>query len=153
MGYFADERDSFELTRAGWRAPQLGALGALLVHWTLTPDEPGLVSLPTGAGKTGVALAAPFLTPTAPARVLVLVPSTALRDQMHRAFSTMRLLREIRALKRWHEPVRVHVDAVEGTATDWTAMARRTSSSQYRSRSVRRRRRTSPCRQPTCSTW
>lgn len=123
MGYFADERDAFELTHAHWRAPQLGALGSLLAHWSLDDDEPALVSLPTGAGKTGVALAAPFLTPSAPARVLVLVPSTALRAQMQRAFLTMRLLREIRALTRWHDPTRVNVEVVEGTRTDWTSMA------------------------------
>ena len=123
MGYFADERVAFEFMGAKWRKPQLGALGALLAHWSLEPDEPALVSLPTGAGKTGVALAAPFMSPTPPARVLVLVPSTALRNQMQRAFATMRLLREIRALTRWHEPERIHVSVVEGTSTDWTAMA------------------------------
>jgi hypothetical protein len=35
----------------------------------------------------------------------------------------MRLLREIRALTRWHEPERIRVAVVAGTATDWTAMA------------------------------
>jgi superfamily II DNA or RNA helicase len=123
MGFFADEREAFELTRARWRDPQLGALGSLLAHWSLTPDEPALVSLPTGAGKTGVALAAPFLSPRPPDHVLVLVPSTAIRDQLVRAFSTMRLLREIRALTRWHEPERIRVAAVEGLATDWTELA------------------------------
>lgn len=119
MGFFADEREAFELSRAGWRAPQIGALGSLIAHWSLTPDEPALVSLPTGAGKTGVALAAPFVVPVAPTRVLVLVPSAAVRDQMVRAFSTMRLLREIRALSRWHEPTRIRAVAVEGHSTDW----------------------------------
>ena len=123
VGYFADERDAFELTKADWRLPQLGALGSLMAHWTLAPQDPALVSLPTGAGKTGVALAAPFLTPVAPSRVLVLVPSTSLRDQTLRAFGSMRLLREIRALTRWHEPERIHVEAVEGISTDWVGLA------------------------------
>src|SRR5947207_15981120 len=113
VDFFKNERDAFQLTNAQWRAPQLGALGSLLAHWSLVPEEPALVSLPTGAGKTGVALAAPFLAPRTPGRVLVLVPSTAIRDQMVRAFSTMRLLREIRALTRWHEPERIRVDVVE----------------------------------------
>lgn len=123
MDYFKSERDAFELTKASWRAPQLGALGSLLAHWTLAPEEPALVSLPTGAGKTGVALAAPFLTPRPPRRVLALVPSTALRDQTVRHFETMRLLREIRALTRWVNPSRIEVVTVEGISTDWAQLA------------------------------
>ena len=122
VDYFKNERDAFQLTKASWRAPQLGALGSLLAHWILVPEEPALVSLPTGAGKTGVALAAPFLTPLAPRRVLALVPSTALRDQTVRQFQTMRLLREIHALTRWVDPPRIKVVAVEGTSTDWTEL-------------------------------
>jgi superfamily II DNA or RNA helicase len=125
VGYFADESDAFELGHAQWRAPQLGALGSLLAHWSLTPDEPALVSLPTRAGKTGVALAAPFIAPSTPARVLVLVPSTALRDQTVRAFSTMRLLRVIRALTRWHEPERISARKIHGTRRRSSAMKSR----------------------------
>jgi superfamily II DNA or RNA helicase len=122
MGFFATEREAFQLTRARWRAPQLGALGSLLAHWILSPEDPALVSLPTGAGKTGVALAAPFLTPNPPKRILVLVPSTALREQTTRQFRSMRLLREIGALTRWYEPSRVRVHAVAGTGTDWNSL-------------------------------
>ncbi len=58
----------------GWRAPQLGAIGATLSHWSLGELEPTVVSIPTGAGKTAVAMAAPFLTGTPwPSRVLVVV--------------------------------------------------------------------------------
>lgn len=120
MGFFETERHAFQLTNARWRAPQVGALGSLLAHWTLAPSESALVSLPTGTGKTGVALAAPFLTPTPPRRVLVLVPSTALRDQTVRQFGSMRLLREISALTRWYDPPRIRVVPVEGTGTDWS---------------------------------
>jgi len=45
----------------GWRRPQLGALGAIIAHWSLSHGEPTLVSVPTGAGKTGSALAAGFV--------------------------------------------------------------------------------------------
>lgn len=119
MDFFKTEREAFQLTNAQWRAPQLGALGSLLAHWTIAPEEPALVSLPTGAGKTGVALAAPFLTPRPPVRVLVMVPSSALRKQTARQFASMRLLREIRALTRWYDPPRIRVVSVEGTTTDW----------------------------------
>jgi len=119
LDYWKNERDAFQLLSASWRSPQLGALGSLLAHWTLTPKEPALVSLPTGTGKTGVALAAPFLVPCPPRRVLVMVPSTSLREQTADNFRSMRLLREARALSRWHEPSRIRVDTVEGMGTVW----------------------------------
>lgn len=122
VDFFKDERDAFQLTNAQWRSPQRGALGSLLAHWTLTPDEPALISLPTGAGKTGVALAAPFLTPQPPTRVLVMVPSSALRKQTVQHFASMRLLREIRALTRWYDPPRVKVVPIEGATTDWSTL-------------------------------
>jgi superfamily II DNA or RNA helicase len=120
MNYFRDARIDFQLLQAEWRSPQIGALGSLLAHWTLSPREPALVSLPTGTGKTGVALAAPFLTPEPPQRVLVLVPSTALRNQVVRQFESMRLLREIRALTKWIDPAKIRVEGISGYRTDWT---------------------------------
>lgn len=76
MAFFEDQRGTFELLKAKWRSPQLGALGSLIAHWRLATGEPALVSLPTGTGTTAVALASPFITPVPPKRVLVLVPST-----------------------------------------------------------------------------
>ncbi|HEU5151129.1 MAG TPA: DEAD/DEAH box helicase family protein [Iamia sp.] len=122
MGFFEDQRDSFELLKARWRAPQRGAIGALMAHWSLGSGEPALISLPTGTGKTGVALAAPFVTEVAPRRVLVLVPSTALREQTVHQFHSMRLLREIGAIYPWYEPSRVNVAEVTNTSTDWTGI-------------------------------
>lgn len=43
-------------TRPQWRNPQRGALGALMAHWSLPRGAPALVSLPTGSGKSAVAL-------------------------------------------------------------------------------------------------
>ena len=74
MGYFESARADFQLS-ANWREPQIGAIAALLSHWTLRGDEPALISLPTGAGKTGVALAAPFVMTVPSRRVLVMVSS------------------------------------------------------------------------------
>ena len=39
-----------------------------------------------------------------------------------RQFSSMRLLREIRALTQWYEPSRIRVEAVQGTSTDWNRL-------------------------------
>ena len=122
MNTFASGRTSFRIAADGWRAPQRGALGALLAHWTLAPAEPALISLPTGTGKTGVALAAPFVTPEPPKRVLVLVPSKALREQIVPQFVDLDLLRGIGALDHRRRP-RLRVHKVTGTSTDWAAAA------------------------------
>ena len=123
MNLFASGRTSFRIAADGWRAPQRGALGALLAHWTLTPAEPALISLPTGTGKTGVALAAPFVTPEPPKRVLVLVPSKALREQTVPQFVDLDLLRSIGALPHRRRRPRLRVHTVTGTSTDWDAAA------------------------------
>src|SRR5436190_16170959 len=83
MGYYSAPDSGFRLfesaTSPGWRRPQLAALGQLMAHWCLAESEPPLVSLPTGVGKTAVAMAAPHLLGSQ--RVLVVVPSTELRGQ------------------------------------------------------------------------
>jgi superfamily II DNA or RNA helicase len=89
----------------------------MTAHWSLEPSEGALVSLPTGTGKTAVALAAPFLTPDAPTRVLVLVPSRAIRDQISTQFKTLDVLRSINALpKDIDQPV---VQDIAGYSQDW----------------------------------
>jgi superfamily II DNA or RNA helicase len=92
-------------SRPQWRSPQRGALGALMAHWSLPRGAPALVSLPTGSGKSAVALAAPFLASAK--RVLVVVPSKDLRRQLAGAFSDLALLHRIDAVDYGGAP-RVH---------------------------------------------
>lgn len=85
--FYSRERKRFNLFYDTlWRPPQLGALTAALSHWTLEPKEPALVSIPTGAGKTAIAMAAPYVIPMPPRRVLVVAPSTDLRKQLSDRF-------------------------------------------------------------------
>ncbi|MFC3484424.1 DEAD/DEAH box helicase [Amycolatopsis roodepoortensis] len=99
-GFFSFEDAHFRLYESAgkpaWRNPQLGALGALLAHWSLPKRTPALLSLPTGSGKSAVALAAPFLV--AARRVLVVVPSGELRRQLADAFRDFALLKRIDAV-------------------------------------------------------
>lgn len=82
---------------AGLRMPQIGALHAILAHFAVGRDhEPATVVLPTGTGKTETMLAA--LVYDQPARLLVLVPSDALRRQIAEKFETLGLLRELNCL-------------------------------------------------------
>src|SRR5215472_9462002 len=79
----------------GWRSAQLGALGATLAHWSLGRAEPTVVSIPTGSGKTAVAMAAPFLMSKSPRRVLVLAPARQIRHQLVDQFSTYEVLKRL----------------------------------------------------------
>lgn len=74
-----------EGTIAGLRPPQIGALHAILGHWSVSFD-PVTVVMPTGIGKTETMLA--LLAHGSIDRLLVVVPSNALRQQTYRKFLT-----------------------------------------------------------------
>lgn len=124
-GYYTDSAHAIALTGpAGraWRRPQVGALGAMVAHWSRTSHESSLVSLPTGTGKTAVAMAAPYLMVQAPRRVLVVVPSTALREQTARLFESQDLLRDLAVLETDPQSS-PSVLALSGRVDDWDALA------------------------------
>ena len=117
----ADQASLLPAGGTGWRAPQAGALGAVLAHWSLTPADSTLVSIPTGAGKTGLALAAPFLT-ARKGKVLVVVPKRDLRDQLARAFSSQGLLQSLGVLPS--DSGSPEVMKITGRVADWSALER-----------------------------
>ncbi|PEN14804.1 helicase [Longibacter salinarum] len=67
----------------------MGALHASLAHWTVT-REVGTVVMPTGTGKTETMLA--LFARERLEKLLVVVPTSALRDQIARKFLTMGVL-------------------------------------------------------------
>ena len=75
----------------GLRKPQLGALHALLGHM-LSPAETATVVLPTGTGKTETMLSA--LVAGRCKRLLVTVPTNALRGQLFDKFKTLGVLKK-----------------------------------------------------------
>lgn len=77
----------------GLRTPQLGALHAVLGYWTTNRMTPATVVMPTGTGKTETMLA--LLVAARPDRLLVLVPSDALRDQVAGKFESLGVLQEL----------------------------------------------------------
>ncbi len=78
------------VTREGLRPPQVGALYAMLAHWKVT-DEPATVVLPTGTGKTETMIA--LMCAVQAPRVLVIVPTNNLREQLGNKFMALGLLR------------------------------------------------------------
>ncbi|WP_155357663.1 DEAD/DEAH box helicase [Acrocarpospora macrocephala] len=120
-GHYQDKSQIFTLFNGvgipAWRAPQIGALGAVMAHWSLPRKTAALVSLPTGSGKTAVAAAAPYLCKAN--RVLVVVPSQDLRKQISAAFQSEDVLRRIGARNSEDRP---HVMQLSGRIVDWSAL-------------------------------
>ncbi|MFI7219972.1 DEAD/DEAH box helicase [Micromonospora maritima] len=76
------------------RRPQIGALHSVLGYWASGLSEPGIIVMPTGTGKTETMLA--LLVAARAARLLVIVPTKALRDQIGKKFETLGILHECR---------------------------------------------------------
>ncbi|MBF6314066.1 DEAD/DEAH box helicase family protein [Nocardia farcinica] len=92
-------RDSFDgaigftsHSRPSLRRPQIGALHSIVGYQSSGLTEPGIVVMPTGTGKTETMLA--WLVAQRPERVLVVVPSSALRDQIASKFETLGILQQ-----------------------------------------------------------
>ncbi|MFE9976863.1 DEAD/DEAH box helicase family protein [Streptomyces hirsutus] len=72
------------------RRPQIGALHSVIGYWASGVTAPGIVMMPTGTGKTETMLA--LLVAARPERLLVLVPTAALRDQIAAKFESLGIL-------------------------------------------------------------
>lgn len=81
--------------RPGLRRPQIGALHAALAHATRSTDAATIV-MPTGTGKTETMLA--LNAHQRFERLLVVVPTDALRDQIASKFETFGVLRQQQCL-------------------------------------------------------
>ena len=74
------------------RRPQIAALHSIVGYQSSGLSEPGIVVMPTGTGKTETMLA--WLVAQRPSKVLVIVPSRALRDQIASKFETLGVLQQ-----------------------------------------------------------
>lgn len=74
------------------RRPQVGALHSVIGYWSTGVTEPGVVVMPTGTGKTETMLA--VMLAERPGRLLVLVPTSALREQVAGKFETLGILQQ-----------------------------------------------------------
>lgn len=81
---------------AGLRAPQLGALHAILAAQSIGSTEPTTIVLPTGTGKTETMLAVYCHHPR---RTMIVVPSDSLRTQIGRKFATLGILPAVGAIE------------------------------------------------------
>jgi superfamily II DNA or RNA helicase len=83
-------------TKKGFRSAQIGALHATLGHWKVS-NKPATVVMPTGTGKTETMLG--LFVHQRLERLLVVVPTDALRTQISQKFLELGLLHELNMLK------------------------------------------------------
>jgi superfamily II DNA or RNA helicase len=122
MPYFADhyERIAYRLPAngtAGLYNAQIGAIHALAAHFTVD-DQPAIVTMPTGSGKTAVLMMLPFILRSN--RVLVITPSRLVRGQIAEEFKTLNTLHEIGVLPADVPAPRIlELDERITSAQDW----------------------------------
>lgn len=128
MAFFQEQASALNLFQQhrepnrGFRPGQLGALHAVLAHFSVQ-DDPALVCLPTGYGKTSLMMALPYLLKAR--RVLIVEPTDALRKQVSSHLSELSTLRRIGALPDdcLLPEVLLHVGRVESVA-EWQSLER-----------------------------
>lgn len=99
------------------RSAQIGGLLGLASHLA-SSSEPAQTILPTGVGKTAVICALPVLVPCT--RVLVVVPTRLLRDQLAGEFDELATLKRLEIISSDHEVPRVRrVEHRMATTADW----------------------------------
>jgi len=97
MSIFKQYKDRFILepkSAPGLRKCQLGAIWALKSYFiSNTPEVAALVSMPTGAGKTAIMMAACFELNLS--KILIIEPSKVLRNQIAEQFRNLKILKDI----------------------------------------------------------
>ncbi len=95
---FSEERIVGDIvTQPGLRKPQIGAIHAALGHWTAS-TSPATIVMPTGTGKTETMLA--LMVVGEVDRLLVVVPSDALRTQISDKFLSLGVLKNCGCLAK-----------------------------------------------------
>jgi superfamily II DNA or RNA helicase len=91
MGAFSYIEEDKSRDAKGLRKPQIGAVHAVHAHWSAS-DTPATIVMPTGTGKTEVMLS--ILVSARCSKLLVVVPTDALRVQLAEKFLTLGVLKE-----------------------------------------------------------
>jgi superfamily II DNA or RNA helicase len=100
VSYFSDNYSKLTFPLAdgeklGFREAQRGALFAIGSHFSVRND-PAIITMPTGTGKTAVLQASAFMLQAN--RVLVLTPSRLVREQIADDFKTLGVLKRLGAI-------------------------------------------------------
>lgn len=93
---FTFKQENKEENQIGLRHPQLGAIYRSLSHWSYS-EETATIVMPTGTGKTETMLS--LLVLNRCRKLLVIVPTNALREQISDKFITFGILKKLEALR------------------------------------------------------
>ncbi|ALR11736.1 hypothetical protein MYCSP_09985 [Mycobacteroides saopaulense] len=96
------------------RRPQIAALHSIVGYQSSGLTDPALVIMPTGTGKTETMLA--WMVAARPEKLLVVVPTTALRNQIAEKFETLGILQRERIVA--HTALRPCVGRLEHGFSD-----------------------------------
>ena len=91
QGAFSYKSEDWGRKIKGLRPPQIGAIHATHAHWAVS-DKPAIIVMPTGTGKTETMLS--ILVSKQCEKLLVVVPTDALRTQIANKFLTLGILKE-----------------------------------------------------------
>ncbi len=122
MSYFSDNysKVSYPKQRSfikGLRNAQIGAIHSIASHFTVS-DEPAIVVLPTGAGKTAVLMMSAFVLEAK--RVLVVTPSRLVRNQIFEDFSNLKILKILSIVPiDLRTPKSIEIETTQKTLEDW----------------------------------
>lgn len=104
----------------GLRRGQRGAIHSIAAHFTLR-QEPAVVVMPTGSGKTAVLMLSAYLLQAN--RVLVVTPSRLVRNQIANDFRTLHVLRDANAVdKRLPAPTVHEVEGLLSSEEAWRSL-------------------------------
>lgn len=100
MRYFEKNYDEIRYpiergTQAGLRKSQIGAIHAIASHFTIK-DDPAIIVMPTGSGKTAVLMMSAFVERAR--RVCVITPSRMVRSQICEDFKQLNVLKSLGVL-------------------------------------------------------
>jgi len=89
-GAFSFVEEDLARNLIGLRRPQIGGVHAAHMHWIVS-DSPAIIVMPTGTGKTETMLS--ILVSVKCPKLLVIVPTDALRTQLAEKFLTLGVLK------------------------------------------------------------
>lgn len=125
MPYFEDNYSQLSYPQAtenesGLYRAQIGAIHALASHFTLA-DQPSIITMPTGSGKTAVLMMAPYVLKSL--RVLVITPGRMVREQIAEDFDGLETLKKAGVLPiDCPTPKVIEVKSKLSTQTQWEAL-------------------------------
>lgn len=96
FGKFTFKQEVQERSIKGLRLPQVGAIHSIAAYMSVKKTDPVTIVLPTGTGKTDTMIASMILCQMD--RILVIVPSDALRNQLFHNFQRLGCLQKVGAI-------------------------------------------------------